>query len=48
MTSPSSLAAQNSVKTRSDRLRDAPDSVARVQRQLDPLSSSEVVNRVAG
>jgi len=36
VTSASSLSAQNVAKTRPDRLR-APDSVAGVQRQLDPL-----------
>jgi len=45
VTSASSLATQNSLKTRSDRLR-APDSVAGVQRQLDPLASSDVVKRL--
>jgi len=45
VTSASSLATQNSLKTRSDRLR-APDTVAGVQRQLDPLASSEVVKRL--
>ncbi len=45
VTSASSLSAQNSLKTRSDRLR-APDTVAGVQRQLDPLASSEVVKRL--
>ena len=45
VTSASSLSAQNAAKTRSDRLR-APDTVAGVQRQLDPLASSEVVKRL--
>ena len=45
VTSASSLADQNSLKTRSDRLR-APDTVAGVQRQLDPLASSDVVKRL--
>jgi hypothetical protein len=45
VTSAASLSDQNSLKTRSDRLR-APDSVAGVQRQLDPLASSEVVKRL--
>ena len=45
LTSASSVAAQNSLKIRSDRLR-APDTVAVVQRQLDPLASSEVVKRL--
>jgi hypothetical protein len=45
VTSASSLATQNSLKTRSDRLR-APDSVAGVQRQLDPLAYDEVVKRL--
>jgi hypothetical protein len=45
VTSASSLSDQNSLKTRSDRLR-APDSVAGVQRQFDPLASSEVVKRL--
>jgi hypothetical protein len=45
VTSASSLSDQNSLKTRSDRLR-APDTVAGVQRQLDPLASSDVVKRL--
>ena len=45
VTSASSLSAQNAAKTRSDRLR-APDTVASVQRQLDPLASSDVVKRL--
>ena len=45
VTSASSLTTQNSLKTRSDRLR-APDTVAGVQRQLDPLASSDVVKRL--
>ena len=45
VTSASSVSAQNSLKTRSDRLR-APDTVASVQRQLDPLASSDVVKRL--
>ncbi len=45
VTSASSVSAQNSLKTRSDRLR-APATVAGVQRQLDPLASSEVVKRL--
>ena len=45
VTSASSVSAQNSLKTRSDRLR-ASDSVAGVQRQLDPLASSDVVKRL--
>jgi hypothetical protein len=45
VTSASSLATQNSLKTRPDRLR-APDTVAGVQRQLDPLASSDVVKRL--
>jgi hypothetical protein len=45
VTSASSLATQNSLKTRPDRLR-ATDTVAGVQRQLDPLASSEVVKRL--
>ena len=45
VTSASSLSAQNAVKTRPDRLR-APDTVAGVQRQLDPLASSDVVKRL--
>ena len=45
VTSASSLSAQNSLKTRPDRLR-APDTVAGGQRQLDPLASSEVVKRL--
>ena len=45
VTSASSVSAQNSLKTRSDRLR-APDTVAGVQRQLDPLASSDVVKRL--
>jgi hypothetical protein len=45
VTSASSLATQNSLKTRPDRLR-APDSVAGVQRQLDPLASSDAVKRL--
>ena len=45
LTSASSVSAQNSLKTRPDRLR-APDTVAGVQRQLDPLASSDVVKRL--
>jgi hypothetical protein len=45
VTSASSVSAQNSLKTRSDRLR-APDSVANTQRQLDPLAFSDVVKRL--
>ena len=45
VTSASSLSDQNSLKTRSDRLR-APDTVAGVQRQLDPLAFSDVVKRL--
>ena len=45
VTSASSLSAKNAAKTRSDRLR-APDTVAGVQRQLDPLASSDVVKRL--
>ena len=45
VTSASSLSAQNVAKTRSDRLR-VPDAVAGVQRQLDPLASSDVVKRL--
>ena len=45
VTSASSVATQNAAKTRSDRLR-APDTVAGVQRQLDPLASSDVVKRL--
>ena len=45
VTSASSVSAQNSLKARPDRLR-APDTVAGVQRQLDPLASSEVVKRL--
>ncbi len=45
VTSASSVSAQNSLKTRSDRLR-APDTVAGVQRQLDPLASSDAVKRL--
>ena len=45
VTSASSLSAQNAAKTRPDRLR-APDTVAGVQRQLDPLASSDVVKRL--
>ena len=45
VTSASSLSAQNAAKTRSERLR-APDTVASVQRQLDPLASSDVVKRL--
>ena len=45
LTSASSLSAQNAAKTRPDRLR-APDTVAGVQRQLDPLASSDFVKRL--
>ena len=45
VTSAASLSDQNSLKIRSDRLR-APDSVASVQRQLDPLAHDEVVKRL--
>ena len=47
VTSASSLSAQNAAKTRPDRLR-APDTVAGVQRQLDPLASIDVVKRLTG
>jgi hypothetical protein len=45
VTSAASLSAQTSLKTRPDRLR-APDTVAGVQRQIDPLASSDVVKRL--
>jgi hypothetical protein len=45
VTSASSVATQNSLKTRSDRLR-APDTVAGVQRQFYPLANSDVVKRL--
>ena len=45
VTSAASLSDQNSLKIRSDRLR-APDSVASVQRQIDPLAHDEVVKRL--
>jgi hypothetical protein len=46
VTSASSLSDQNAAKTRYDGLRDRLGSVASVQRQLDPLASSEVVKRL--
>ena len=46
VTSASSLSAQNAAKTRSERLAHDPNSVANIQRQLDPLASSDVVKRL--
>jgi len=44
--SASSLSPQSAIKTRSERVTHDPNSVANVQRQLDPLASSDVVKRL--
>ena len=46
MTSASSLSAQSAAKTRSERQRHDPNSVANIQRQLYPLANSDVVKRL--
>lgn len=46
VTSNSSLSPQSLAKTRSERLSHDPNSVANIQRQLDPLASSDVVKRL--
>ena len=46
VTSASSQTPQNAAKTRSERLTHDPNSVANIQRQLDPLASSDVVKRL--
>ena len=45
-TSNSINSPQNAAKTRSERLTHDPNSVANIQRQLDPLASSDVVKRL--
>ena len=45
-TSASSQSPQNAAKTRSERVSHDPNSVANIQRQLDPLASSDVVKRL--
>ena len=46
VTSASSQSPQSAAKTRSERVTHDPDSVANIQRQLDPLASSDVVKRL--
>ena len=46
VTSATSLSTQNAAKTRSERVTHDPNSVANIQRQLDPLASSDVVKRL--
>ena len=46
VTSASSQSPQNAAKTRSERVSHDPNSVANIQRQLDPLASSDVVKRL--
>jgi hypothetical protein len=46
MTSAASLSPQSAIKTRTERLTHDPNSVANIQRQLDPLASSDVVKRL--
>ena len=46
VTSASSLSAQSAAKTRSERQRHDPNSVANIQRQLYPLANSDVVKRL--
>ena len=45
-TSNSINSPQNAAKTRSERLTHDPNSVANIQRQLDPLANSDVVKRL--
>jgi len=45
-TSAASQISQSAAKTRSERLSHDPNSVANIQRQLDPLASSDVVKRL--
>ena len=42
----SSLSPQSAIKTRSEHLPHDPNSVANIQRQLDPFASSDVVKRL--
>jgi len=46
MTSNSSQSSQRAAMTRNERLTHDPNSVANIQRQLDPLASSDVVKRL--
>ena len=46
VTSASSQSTQSALNTRSERLTHDPNSVANIQRQLDPLASSDVVKRL--
>jgi len=46
VTSNSIKSPQNAIKTRSERVTHDPNSVANIQRQLDPLASSDVVKRL--
>jgi len=46
VTSATSQTPQIAVKTRSERVAHDPNSVANIQRQLDPLASSDVVKRL--
>ena len=46
MTSAASLSPQSAAMTRSERMTHDPNSVANIQRQLDPLASSDVVKRL--
>jgi hypothetical protein len=47
MTSNSIKSTQSQAKTRSEHLTHDPNSVANIQRQLDPLAYSDVVKRLA-
>ena len=46
VTSASTQTPQSAIKTRSERVTHDPNSVANIQRQLDPLASSDVVKRL--
>jgi hypothetical protein len=46
VTSASSLSPQNAAMTRSERQQHDPNSVANIQRRLDPLASSDAVKRL--
>jgi hypothetical protein len=46
VTSNSINSPRNAIKTRSERVTHDPNSVANIQRQLDPLASSDVVKRL--
>ena len=46
VTSASTQTPQSAAKTRSERVTHDPNSVANIQRQLDPLASSDVVKRL--